>query len=653
MAKAQGNCEVCGKLLQWDSSQPFADAFAKHPICPKTCFKQRQAEEDARVAKKAAHASAMYGLPPTMTTKQMARWVKAGPEERLRMMEEGEREMDQELARGYNPPYPCSYVGRNGPCKQPAKVASHFCQRHRALNKTPRDCLIRYPAPTPAPDAPAPTVKCSRCGRVEVGSTHGGAPAVCSCGGEMQQEIARGYNPCVRENPQDEDMRAIARTLSRDEVLLLSATRFWSMGSATPTLWRGVLSVLHKQGIKSPAAEKAAASLKARGWVVVSGKRTGKTIGLTNTGHRASEVISRGVELLPWDWRSTFPDVEFLLTKPNPPLAIVGAGILANPHEGLTCWYCSLPLSSGQDLCPRCGSTNSEMYNPPSGNLGQCFGLGCKEPARKHVHVPAYGGMIPLCYRCASMVPPSGASDHDRQTWGMKTNPCVPCGENPLTPGETADGIKTAEHIQARALNFKNNLTLEQRRDLMWRAAGQGDILDIYSDWGGGKGEADEENVKNVARAARLGSQAAAYSRGHDRAGSKANPTDRKRKGDKGKKVEISIEAARAFATKIGQADAFEAAMKAHKTFHGIYPDKVTVYRFPDGKKKINRKFVAGLGRVPETHYYKAHPKGNKAKTYWVHKHPPGGEPLEVLDPSTGLTSKIGGTCKVTTWWYH
>jgi hypothetical protein len=192
----------------------------------------------------------------------------------------------------------------------------------------------------------------------------------------------------------------------------------------------------------------------------------------------------------------------------------------------------------------------------------------------------------------------------------------------------------------------------------MWRAAGAGDIIDLYSDWGGGKGPADAENIRNVTRAARLGSQAAAYARGPGgpftpEPRRKANPTNRKRKGDRGKKAEITLQAARAIAAAFGQADAFDAALKAHKTFHGVYPDKVTVYQVPDGKKKINRKFVAGLGRVPETHYYKSHPDGNKANTYWVHKHPPGGEPLEVLDPSTGLTSKIGGTFKVTSWWYH
>lgn len=514
------------------------------------------------------------------------------------------------------------------------------------------------------------TDPCERCGR----------PPSSLVQGKRVSDDAPVYrvplpNPCVRENPQDEDIRSIARTLSRTDVIVLSAIRFWSITPGTQTLWGGVLSVLHKQGIKSPEARESVKNLQRLGWVTLwGGERLGKTVSLTNAGVRASDVISRGVELLPWDWRSTFPDVEFLLTKPNPPLAIVGAGILANPHEGLTCWYCSLPLSSGQDLCPRCGSTNSEMYNPPCvpckenpdddlGMLVRQARTGDVEAYRKYVREAVRRGVLEsnlatLFHGWGKTWTPDVSRTRaggDRRRDGFSFLPWsgddYNAMKNPLDPSETAAGLQFAESQQARALNLENNLTPIQRRDLMWRAAGAGDVIDLYTDVG------HPDAIKSVIRAGRLGSQAQAFSKGAidplAGQGRKANPTNRKRKGDRGKKAEITLQAARAIAAKNGQADAFDAALKAHKTFHGVYPDKVTVYQVPDGKKKINRKFVAGLGRVPETHYYKSHPDGNKANTYWVHKHPPGGEPLEVLDPSTGLTSKIGGTFKVTSWWYH
>lgn len=619
---------------------------------------------------------------------------------------------------------------------------------------------------------------------------------------------------------QDEEIRAVARTLSRNEVLLLSATRFWSQGRGQ-TLWRGVLSVLHKQGIKAPAAEKAAASLQARGWVVTGGKRSAKTIGLTSAGFRASEVISRGVELLPWDWRSTFPDEQRADPRadairayqesigmahdprkaPNPPLAIIGEGLLGNPHQGIFCWNCRLALSGDQDICPRCSAGQTEAANPSRvevqdplqnaeflkwafSNYGMskralefmrntdpkefaAYTQGWADPQAENPCIPCMmnpapgptgsdsagwapsdkspgrvkwerrpkgekritpeglwlhdsSGLMPEGYDPRAWMFENPQEDLDllvRQArtgdveayrkyvreavrrgilekslgtmshgWGKSWTPEVSAKrsghradgffylpwsgddyramQNPLTREESEAALAFANHQQKRALNMDNSLTLEQRRDLMWRAAGAGDIVDLYSDFGAGAGMSDPANVKLAARAARLGTEAMEFSKAHHRVGGgkpiipeiaprRKNPTDKKRKGDRGKKVEISLDEARKFAKQVGQEAAFEAAMRAHKKFHGVWPDKVTVYRFPDGGKKINRKFVAGLGRVPETHYYKSHPDGNKANTYWVHKHPPGGEPLEVLDPATGVTSKIGGTFKVTSWWYH
>lgn len=111
-------------------------------------------------------------------------------------------------------------------------------------------------------------------------------------------------------------------------------------------------------------------------------------------------------------------------------------------------------------------------------------------------------------------------------------------------------------------------------------------------------------------------------------------------------------------ASKVGLAAAarlpgFDAGAEAFRKFHGgLEPKDVRIVRVDDGKKKTTRKVVVGLGVVPETHYVTPYEGSNKQGYYWVHEHPEGKEPLEVLDPETGVTMKIGGSFKVTDWWH-
>jgi len=98
---------------------------------------------------------------------------------------------------------------------------------------------------------------------------------------------------------------------------------------------------------------------------------------------------------------------------------------------------------------------------------------------------------------------------------------------------------------------------------------------------------------------------------------------------------------------------AFEAKHAEVKKFHNEEPTVAKVVRVPDGKPGVTRKVVVALGYVPETHYFVPEDwKSSKNGPHYVHPHPEGGEPLEVLDPETGLTSKIPGPkTRVTDWW--
>lgn len=87
----------------------------------------------------------------------------------------------------------------------------------------------------------------------------------------------------------------------------------------------------------------------------------------------------------------------------------------------------------------------------------------------------------------------------------------------------------------------------------------------------------------------------------------------------------------------------YDVALERFKQFHGgskraaIEPEQALVVRVPDGSRRVTRKVVVAVGRVPETHYLGGSaPKGSTKKGYhWVHEHEPGREPIEVLDPET------------------
>lgn len=88
---------------------------------------------------------------------------------------------------------------------------------------------------------------------------------------------------------------------------ILCATRFWSIdstirggyakGPTTPTLLRGVRSVVRKQGFSGPEVTAALRRLERGGFVKLGGQRSGKTIALTAKG---GKVGCSTVSLAPW-----------------------------------------------------------------------------------------------------------------------------------------------------------------------------------------------------------------------------------------------------------------------------------------------------------------------------------------------------------------
>lgn len=132
--------------------------------------------------------------------------------------------------------------------------------------------------------------------------------------------------------------------------------------------------------------------------------------------------------------------------------------------------------------------------------------------------------------------------------------------------------------------------------------------------------------------------------------------TVRNRKGDRGLRRVLQLGQAREMAQRSGAIREFNAAVAAHKKFHGYkgtLPDDypVMLYQIADGKKKTTTKFGSATGRVPETTYHRTPADSNKAGKFWVHEHPPGGEPLEVWLPIEKMAIKVGGTMKRTDWY--
>lgn len=86
------------------------------------------------------------------------------------------------------------------------------------------------------------------------------------------------------------------------ERTILCATRFWSVaraarGTTTPTLARGVLDVVRRQGFSSTQISAAMRKLKRGGFIKTGGTRSGRTIALTEKGGR---VGCARVRLAPW-----------------------------------------------------------------------------------------------------------------------------------------------------------------------------------------------------------------------------------------------------------------------------------------------------------------------------------------------------------------
>lgn len=126
----------------------------------------------------------------------------------------------------------------------------------------------------------------------------------------------------------------------------------------------------------------------------------------------------------------------------------------------------------------------------------------------------------------------------------------------------------------------------------------------------------------------------------------KSNPQEKKKRRPKFEK--ITVEEARRRGIK-----GIDEAVKRYKRFHGKAPRHVKIYHLPDGKKKARLEHMhVGLHRTLETPYVVNWPS-NKQGSLWLHEHPEGeGAPLEVLDPDTGITKKIGGDFVVDDWWH-
>lgn len=115
---------------------------------------------------------------------------------------------------------------------------------------------------------------------------------------------------------------------------------------------------------------------------------------------------------------------------------------------------------------------------------------------------------------------------------------------------------------------------------------------------------------------------------------------------DRGRVGRVSLERA---ARAVG-ADRHAKVMRAGREFHAAAPQKVTVYRYDDGKPGVTRVPVMAVGRVPEVHYTKVGKRSNKHGKHWVHETPKGSMPLLTYDPATGTQQVIGGTMVTADW---
>lgn len=122
------------------------------------------------------------------------------------------------------------------------------------------------------------------------------------------------------------------------------------------------------------------------------------------------------------------------------------------------------------------------------------------------------------------------------------------------------------------------------------------------------------------------------------------NPHEKRKKKPRTKRVSLD-EARERF-------HGFDQAVARYEKFHGNAPQEVEVYYLPDGhdQERVENVHVA-LHRTIETPYVVPW-ESNKKGSVWLHEHPEGEDaPLEVLDPDTGTTRKIGGVYVVGEWW--
>jgi len=115
--------------------------------------------------------------------------------------------------------------------------------------------------------------------------------------------------------------------------------------------------------------------------------------------------------------------------------------------------------------------------------------------------------------------------------------------------------------------------------------------------------------------------------------------------------------------------EGFDAAKAVIEEFHGHPPGHVELFAIDDGKKEITVDRVhAALHRTLETNYMVPWENSNKHGTLWKHEHKEGkglkglerGKPLpnpedlplEIYDPATKTTRKIGGKFQIRDWWF-
>jgi hypothetical protein len=103
----------------------------------------------------------------------------------------------------------------------------------------------------------------------------------------------------------------------------------------------------------------------------------------------------------------------------------------------------------------------------------------------------------------------------------------------------------------------------------------------------------------------------------------------------------------------------FDLSGQKFKRFHGTAPTGGFVLRIPDGKPGVTRDphLYVALHETLETPYVVPWPSVKRGENpddpqVWFHEHPAGSRPLEVLNPRTGVTSKVGGSYVVDDWWY-